>query len=110
MMQDKVLSAKVWQPDMIFQEVLLYYMILSWNHFSQCRASIYPQSWPYPSSKSNPLTAPPDLAQPDYSSSPHQNALSSYGSYNAKGSSTKTTESGTSTLTPRRSRTALWPS
>ena len=34
--QDKVLLEKIWQHNMIFQEVLLCYMILSWNHFSQC--------------------------------------------------------------------------
>ena len=34
-MQDKVLLENIWQGNMIFQEVLLCYMILSWNHFSQ---------------------------------------------------------------------------
>ena len=36
MTQDKVLLAKIWQPNMIFWEVPLCYKVLSWNHFSQC--------------------------------------------------------------------------
>ena len=36
MMCDKVLLANILQPNRIFQEILLCYMILSCNHFSQC--------------------------------------------------------------------------